>query len=468
LSPADAPAGRTRGTEGLAGWAAGLTWEAIPPTVQRAAITHFVDAYGVALASGSTTFGRGVLDGLGAAESGPALIIGSSRRVDPLRAALINGTLVHGLEFDDTHISSIVHGSGVALAAALSHAHVPGVRVGDVLTAFVITWEAMIRLGLLAPGAYQARGFQTAAVTGAPAAALAVGRLRGLDADRLSEAFAVATSFSSGLMAYAFDGATVKRSHLGWAAHGGVAAAELAAAGVTGPGRPLTARFGFLEVLAGVTGADEAAIAAVLDDVGSRWHLEDAAYKLYPVCHYIHSYLDLVDELRTLHPLEDIGTIECEVHPAVTNVISDDPAIRRRPATFEQAQYSLHYSVAQMWVHGRCDLEDLVADLGDPAVLAVADRVEAIVDPSLEFPGVFPASIKVRGHGGDVLVERAIVGPRGATLTGTELGPELQEKFVRNAAQQLGQERATALYEHLLAGAADGSLPAERWLVPER
>lgn len=457
--------GPVRGTERLAGWAAELAWGDIPPDVQRAAIVHFVDAYGVALASGATPFGRRVLEGLGATDSGPAPIIGSDRRSDPLRAALINGTLVHGLEFDDTHIDSIVHGSGVALAAALSHAHLAGVSIGDMLTAFVITWEAMIRLGLLAPGAYQARGFQTAAVTGAPAAALAVGRLRGLDAGTLAEAFAVATSFSSGLMAYAFDGATVKRTHLGWAAHGGVAAAELAAAGVTGPGQPLTARFGFLEVLAGRTAVDLTALAATLDDVGSRWHLVDAAYKLYPVCHYIHSYLDLVDDMRGVHPLESIAAIECAVHPAVTNVISDDPELRRRPITFEQAQYSLHYSVAQMWVHGRCELEDLASDLSDPAVLAVADRVQAVVDPSLEFPGVFPASVRVRGLDGGVLVERSIVGPRGATLTGEQLGPELREKFVRNAGRRLGMGPAAALHDRLLTGAADHGRPAAAWLA---
>lgn len=448
----------------MAAWAAGLTWDDIPEVASRAAVTHFVDAYGVALASGSTPFGQRLLDGLSDADEGSALIVGSPRRVDPLRSAVINGTLVHGLEYDDTHIASIVHGSGVALAAAVSQAHLPGVTVADVLAGFVVTWEVMIRLGLLAPGAFQARGFQTAAVTGAPAAALAVGRLRRLGPDVLSEAFAVATSFSSGLMAYAFDGATVKRAHLGWAAHGGVAAVDLAAAGVTGPGRPLTARFGFLQVLAGQESRQPEELATVLDDVGHRWHLAEAAYKLYPVCHYIHSYLDVVAELRELHPLDTIGTIECEVHPAVTNVISDDADQRRRPVTFEQAQYSLHYTVAQMFVHGSCVIDDLVERLGDPQVLAFADRVEAIVDPNMEFPGLFPALIRLRGHDGAVLTERAIVGPRGATLSGAELGTELRDKFLRNASSRLGTDGAQERFARLTDIAAHRDAPAGGWL----
>lgn len=454
-----------RGVERLADWAADLSWEDIPADVQQAAVTHFVDAYGVALAASRTPFGRGLLDGLDDVDEGSALVVGSSRRVDPMRAAVLNGTLVHGLEYDDTHIPSIVHGSGVALAAALSQAHRPGTTAGDLLTAFVITWEAMIRLGLLAPGAYQARGFQTAAVTGAPAAALAVGRLRGLAPSVLAEALAIATSFASGLMAYAFDGATVKRAHLGWAAHGGVAAVDLATAGITGPGRPLTSRFGFLQVIGGQDTHDDAAISAILDDVGERWHLRDAAYKLYPVCHYIHSYLDIVEEIRSLHALDDIGSIECEVHPAVTNVISDDPELRRRPTTFEQAQYSLHYTVAQMFARGSCDLDALVADLGDERVLEVAARVVAIVNPDLEFPGVFPAFIRLRDRDGAVLEERSIVGPRGATLSGNALGPELRDKFIRNVSSGMDPAAAAARFERMTDLSGLASEPASTWLA---
>lgn len=455
---------RRSGIEVLTAWAAGLQWDDVPEAAQQAAVTHFVDAYGVALATGATPFGRRLLDGLESSDEGSAFVIGTDRRADPLRAAVLNGTLVHGLEYDDTHIGSIVHGSGVALPAALSQAHRPEVTVSDLLTAFVVTWETMIRLGLLAPGAYQARGFQTAAVTGAPAAALGVGRLRRLEPALLAEAFAVATSFSSGLMAYAFDGATVKRAHLGWAAHGGVAAVDLAAAGITGPGSPLTARFGFLEVLAGRTGVTVADTAPVLDDIGQRWHLAEAAYKLYPVCHYIHSYLDLVDELRPLHAVDDIGTVECAVHPAVTNVISDDPDVRRRPVTFEQAQYSLHFSVAHMLVHGTCELDQLQANLHDDRVLALAQRVEAVVDPELEFPGIFPASIRLRDRDGRVLVERSIIGPRGATLSGKELGAELEQKFISNAAPRFGQGRAAELYARLTDVATNRTTPASAWL----
>ena len=430
----------------LTSWASSLEWEDLPRDVRSAAVLHLLDAYGVAVASGAMPFGSRLLASLPEGGAGPARIIGSDRRVDPLRAALVNGTLVHGLEYDDTHIASVIHGSAVALGAAFSEAQRDEVTVGDVLVGFVVAWEVMVRLGLLAPGAFQARGFQTAAVCGAPAAALATGRLRRSSARVMGEAFGIATSFSSGLMAYAADGATVKRSHLGWAAHGGVAAIDLAEAGLTGPGRPVTATNGFLAVFAGQS--EPSGMAEVFGDVGRRWHLIDAAYKLYPVCHYIHSYLDLVDGLRRRHDAQTIGAIRCRVHPAVVPVISDDEAQRRRPRSFEEAQYSLHYAVAQMYLAGHCTIEDL-QDPTIPAVLDLASRVEAPVDPDLDFPGMFPAVIELLDHEGRLLEEATIRGPRGATVAPIDLLEEIRAKFVANTSARWSKATAEAMFEQL-------------------
>jgi 2-methylcitrate dehydratase PrpD len=458
-----ATAGRARETAALSAWASALRWDALPEAVRSAAALHFLDALGVGMAAAATRFGSGLLSTLPPHDSGPAPVIGHDRCVDGLRAAVVNGTLVHGLEYDDTHIPSVIHGSAVALPAVLSQVHREDVTVADLLTGFVVAWEAMVRLGLLAPGAYQSRGFQTAAVCGPPAAALAVGRVRGVPAEVLEEAFAIATSFSSGLMAYAEDGATVKRAHAGWAAHGGVAAIELAAGGLTGPGRPLTAGRGFLAVLAGaeeVTGID-----TTLGDVGKRWHLPEAAYKLYPCCHFIHAYLDAVAALRRRHPPHAHGTLESVVHPSVVPLVADRPEQRRAPRTLEQAQYSLYYTVAQMFVHGHCDLADL-ARPDDPAVLDLAARVTAVEDPSMDYPGLFPAVVRAFGRDGALLEELSLEGPRGATLDQGDLLAEIREKFRANTEPSLGPERAAALFAQLHDADSHAGKAAATWWRP--
>jgi 2-methylcitrate dehydratase PrpD len=454
-----------RETATLTLWANGLRWQDVPDDVRFACGLHFVDAYGVAVATGDTPSGQRLLATLPDTDAGPAHVIGRDRGVDPMRAALVNGTLVHGLEFDDTHIPSVIHGSAVALAATLSQAHRAGVTLGDVLTGFLVTWETMIRLGLLAPGGYQARGFQTAAVCGPPAAALAVGRLQGLGPAELDQAFAVATSYAGGLMAYAADGATVKRSHLGWAAHGGVVAAELAGSGMTGPTRPLTGSNAFLPVLAGID--DAADVAGVLDNVGGRWHLLEASYKLHPVCHYIHAYLDLVADLRQRHPLASVAAIHCHVHPAVVPVITDDEDQRRHPRSVEEAQYSLHFAVASMYLHGACSSEEL-ADPHDPRIREVAQRVHAVVDPDLAFPGMFPAVIRLLDDRGELIEQAELAGPHGATVPRAELVGALREKFVRNTASRWTASAAGDVFDQLATAALPAALPAADWPAADR
>ena len=168
---------------------------------------------------------------------GPATVFGRARGLTAPAAAMANGALMHSLEYDDTHIASVVHGGAVATPAALAAAEQRGAEGADLVVGYLVAWEAMIRLGLSAPGAFQANGFQISAVGGAIGAALAATAIRRLTEDQAVAALGIAGSQASGLMAFLNDGSTVKALHPGWAAHTGLTAAALAAAGMTGPGR---------------------------------------------------------------------------------------------------------------------------------------------------------------------------------------------------------------------------------------
>ena len=77
---------------------------------------------------------------------------------------MINGALIHSLEYDDTHIGSVVHGSAVAAPLALAVAELAGASGRDLILGYIVAWEVAIRIGLAAPGDFQARGFQVTAV----------------------------------------------------------------------------------------------------------------------------------------------------------------------------------------------------------------------------------------------------------------------------------------------------------------
>ena len=208
----------------------------LPENVAQAARLHLLDAVGVGLGAAATKMGasyRGVAREL--AGVGDASVFGSDRTASADIAALINGGLIHSLEYDDTHTASIVHGSSVLAATALAVGQSTGASGADVLGAYARGWEIFVRLGLAAPGAFQREGFQITSAGGTIVAALVAADIARLDEDAAVNAAGIALSQSSGVFEFLTNGSSVKSLHPGWAAHAGVLAARFAKAGMTGP-----------------------------------------------------------------------------------------------------------------------------------------------------------------------------------------------------------------------------------------
>ena len=268
---------------------------AIPPHVRDAAKLHLLDAIGVGFAAAASGAGAPYLKAAPALSgNGPATIFGSDEGFTAAAAALANGGMIHGLEYDDTHTASIVHGSSVLAAAALAAAESADASSDALLLAYIKGWEVLVRTGLAAPGRFQAQGFQITSVGGTLAAAIVAADLFDLDEAETTHAIGIALSQSSGVFEFLTNGSTVKSLHAGWAAHGGVTAATLAAAGLTGPATAFEGKFGLFRRFA----ADDAAAArfvASIETLGSTWYLPQAAFKFYPCCHYIHPFIEALE-----------------------------------------------------------------------------------------------------------------------------------------------------------------------------
>lgn len=231
--------------ERLASFAAGLTFDAVPAAVVESVRLRVLDVLGIALAASREGWAPSVLATVEAATGrGDSTVIGSKLTTAAPFAILANGTLAHGLDFDDTHARSITHASAVIVPTVLALGEAHGLDGRRVVTAAVAGYEAIARLGMAAPGAFHARGWHATGVCGTLAAALVAGRCLGLDAGRLVAALGVAGSFASGLLEFLEDGSWVKRLHPGWAGHAGAMAAALARGGFTGPATVLEGRFG--------------------------------------------------------------------------------------------------------------------------------------------------------------------------------------------------------------------------------
>ena len=433
-------------SETIAAFAAELRFEALPAAVVDKVRLHVLDLVGVALAAASMDFATGVA-GVAEAMGGPpeSTVIGRRTRLPAPSAALVNGTLAHGLDYDDTHAESVVHVSAAAVPAALAACEAAGGAGRSFVTALALGMEVSVRLGLVAPGAFHDRGFHPTGVCGAFGAALIAGKIAGLGSAQLADAVGIAGSQASGLMEFLTDGTSVKRVHPGWAAHAGLMAARLAAAGVTGPRGVLDGRFGLYR---SHLGDGEWNLAALTRDLGARWHLLDISLKPYPCCHMNHAFIDCAAALQAQHALtpDAIEQVECFIHPREVPVVCEPLATKHLPQNDYDAKFSLPYAVASQLVRGHVAVDDFsAAAIREPAVLDLARRVLYREDSSNDYPRCFPGWMRIRLRDGRVLEHHEPINRGHAERPLSE--EAVRDKFRRNAALAIIAQAAEALIE---------------------
>ena len=371
-----------------------MTFADFPVDVLASGRLHLLDAIGVALASAGTGVGAPYLNAAAALGGlGRANVLGSRVTRDASTAALLNGGLMHGLEFDDTHTGSIVHGSAVLAPAALAVAQEENAKGADLLRAYILGWEVLVRIGLAAPGAFQARGFQVTSVGGSLVAALQAAEILRLDENCTVAALGIALSQASGVFEFLTNGSSVKSMHPGWAAHAGVVAARLAATGLTGPETALDGRMGLFNQFANNGVAAVERFAASLATLGRHWHIAEAAYKFLPCCHYLHPYVEALDQLGSVSAAE-IHAVHCRVAPGAAPIICEPWSRKQAPETGHEARWSLPIVVAARLVDGAI----VHATFAAPPSMPVRDLAARVTWSPLQasaFPHRFEAEMTV-------------------------------------------------------------------------
>ncbi|MFT4028864.1 MAG: MmgE/PrpD family protein [Protaetiibacter sp.] len=449
----------------LARWATTSAEEGLPSALREDVAARVLDLLGNALAASGMPPGRIVRAVVQEWGGSPAAsVIGGAERYPRGSAALVNGTLAHSLDFDDTHLPSVLHPSASVVPAALAAAEATGASGARTLDAIGIGIEICVRLGMagydreLGNSIFFERGFHATAICGAIGAAAAAAIISNFDAERTADAIGIAASMGSGLLEANRTGGTVKRMHCGWAAHGGLAATDLARHGMTAPPSVIEGRFGFLSAFCG----DGADVEAVTRDLGTHWELPTIFFKPYPCNHFTHAGIDAALTLRAegVDP-EAIEELVLGAPTAVLRTIAHPEAEKARPRSGYHAAFSGPYTVAAALLGGgglglgHEDFTDAAA--ADPARLELAARVRCVPDARCDeiFPYQFPAVLTARLHDGTEREVR-IDANRGGTMRPLTR-EELEVKFRMNAEPVLGRERATEVIAEVtrLAGAAD-------------
>lgn len=417
----------------LARFAAALSCDAIPGAVRERAKHLMLDAVGCGLAAHRFDFAapslRAITE-LGGA--GPRGVVGHATRL-PLRdAVLANGILMHGLDYDDTHTEAVVHLTVGVLPAALGVAAERGLSGGELLAAYIAAVEAGARLGAVARGGFHQVGFHPTGVVGAFAAALAAGKLGGLDAAGLERAQGIALSVAAGSLEFLEDGSWTKRFHPGWAGVGGITAAALARHGFVAPQAPYEGRFGLFKSHLGTLDA-QCDYARATRGLGTEWETLAVAVKPFPACHFVHAFADAAIALQRggLDP-DRIASITALVPKEVVKTVCEPAANKRRPANDYDAKFSVPYVVAASLRAGEFGLSQLEARaLSDPKTLALAAKVDYREDPRSGFPKHYSGELVVRLADGRELRHREQVN-RGAADRPLS-NSEVEAKFMDNA-----------------------------------
>ena len=440
-------------------FAAGARDGGVEPEILQDARRRTTDIIGIALAASRmepARIVRGVIEGWGG--EGQASVIGRGGRYPAASAALMNGTLAHSLDYDDTHLPSVLHPSAAVVPAALAAAERSEATGRDLLTAIACGDELVVRVGMagydpaLGNSIFFEKGLHATSIAGTLGAALASAMIYGLDEEEIGHAVAISASMGAGIIEANRTGGTVKRIHCGWAAHAGLTAAELAAHGLTGSPTAFEGRFGFLRAYLD----DKADAEALTRGLGERWGLTRVFFKPYPANHFTHAGIDAAISLREEGlDIEKIEEIELGVASPVLRTIARPEDEKARPKTGYAAQFSGPFTVATALVGGGglgISLDDITDEAAlDPVKLDLASRVRCFADEECDriFPNQFPAVLRIRLKSGEV---------REARVSRNRGGPEnplsddeLEAKFRTNAGRVLAEQRVEELASALQA-----------------
>lgn len=437
-------------TDQLATFVAEIEFDELPSDVTERTKRLLLDLSGIIIRARndaeSTPSLISAVEKLGLTE-GSCSVLGDKRRYAPSAAALINGTLAHSLDFDDTHAEGSIHSSAPIVPAALAGAEMTGASGKELITAVVAGYEVQIRLSMaLNPSAHYAQGFHPTATCGVFGAAAAVSKLLGLNAEGIRNAFGIALSQAAGSMEFLVDGAWTKRSHVGQAAQNGLMCAILAAEGFIGPKEAFEGRAGLFSSYSPVSQPEKA-----IAGLGSTWETLRLAVKPYPSCRYSHAAIDGIVSLVNEHDIDPADIEEIEIGlPETGWKIIGGPDDKTNPEGVVDAQFSMPFCAAVAARAGGLSWDDYNRHLNDAKTRELTHRVNVVVDPQAEaeFPANMAGVTRIRTKDGSF--ETFVAEPKGEPGNFLD-DDEFRRKFGDLASPYLGQSETVRLADALLS-----------------
>jgi len=374
------------------------------------------DAVGIAISALSPFFG-----------AAQATVLGRKERVDVFNAALLNGIASHILDYDDTHLRTVIHPAGPVVSAILALSEYQPVSGSDFLNAIVLGIETECRIGNAVYPAHYDIGWHITGTAGVFGAAAAAGKILGLSEQRMTWALSIAATQPVGLRE--MFGSMTKSFHPGRAAQNGLTAAFLASKSFTSSEQGIEAKSGWANVTSTARNYAE-----ITDKLGQTYEVSVNTYKPFACGIVIHPTIDGCIQLRNQYKLtaDQIRSIELRVHPLVLELTG-----KKTPQSGLEGKFSVYHAAAVAIVEGAAGEQQFTdRAVRNPIIMALRDRVSTTIDASIAEDQV---RIKVTLTDGRTL-----------------------DKYIEHAVGSVKNPMSDADLERKFAGLADGVIPADQ------
>jgi 2-methylcitrate dehydratase PrpD len=377
-------------TRYVAEWVAGARFTDVPREVVELGRKSILDGLGVALSGSVADTGplvRRYLRSLGPL-SGAATVIGSDLKYPARFAAFANALAMHSDDYDDTQLAVandrvyglLTHPTTPCFAAALAAAEDARLSGRDLTLAYHLGVEVECKIAeAIAPRHYE-EGFHSTGTCGPFGAAIAVAKLKDMDAGQIARAMGIAASQSSGLREN--FGTMTKPFQAGHAAESGLVASDFGALGWTAAENILEAPRGFFQAAGGGYNPE-----AILHKLGSPWTFASpgVSIKPFPSGSLTHPGMTLA---RRLIRENHIDAAQVESVDVGTNRNMPNALIHHQPKNSLQAKFSMEFCIAALLLYGSAGLTQFTDEVVNrPEVQAMVRRVRFYVNPEAEKAG---------------------------------------------------------------------------------
>jgi 2-methylcitrate dehydratase PrpD len=360
-----------------------------------------------------------------------ASIINRGFKTNLVNAALVNGTFGYYCDVESHHVEAVAHVAAVIVPTSLAISEAYGLSGKDLLTALVVGYDVETRVSnALDPTQLYKRGFHPSCVAGCFGAAAAAGSLLKLNEERQKMAFGLAGCQASGLLAWATDHSENSRPfQMGVAARNGVTAALLARDGFGAPPSIFEGKNGLFNAF-----SDGPKPERLVEDLGKRFTIMEAAFKLYSCCAFLHpgadALLSILQNNNVNH--KQIAEIALRFPKPGASIIDNN----------ELKSHNAQYILPILAVNGEVNIEDILFERrSDPEINRLSKNTRLVYDEELGpvFPEKYTSVVIVKTKDGKTFEEKV------EYAKGTPQNPVgfdiIEDKFRKLTARELSKAK---------------------------